>query len=276
MADAVSAALAGVGDDVRPPTLFMIFDGLVPDIASLLYALFLQEGKRVVYAGVCAGSESFQPMPCLFDEQQLLGGGVLGFLLPAEVGQVVVRHDYPVSQSTMRATSAVGNRIDTIDHRPAFAVYQEVIKQEYGIDLTRDNFYDYAVHFPFGLITAVDVLVRIPVAFGEDGSLSCVGEVPPNSMLRLLKAPAPENSSCIASIAAQLGKGKTALHSLLAFYCAGRRMHLGAGAASEIEQLEVATGASSIIGALSLGEIDQLQDLSIPRFHNAALVCLAL
>jgi hypothetical protein len=28
-------------------------------------------------------------------------------------------------------------------------------------------------------------------------------------------------------------------------------------------------------GALSLGEIDSLEDLSFPRFHNAAIVCIA-
>lgn len=276
VADAVSGALAEMPADRPPPTLFMVFDGMLPTIASALHVLFTQLGQRVAYAGVCAGSETFQPMPCLFDAVAVHGDAVLGVLLPAEAGQCVVRHDYPVSLSTMRATSAVGNRIERIDNRPAFAVYQAVIQQEYGVCLTRENFYDYAVHFPFGLITAVDVLVRIPVAFDDAGALYCVGEVPPNTMLRLLKAPLAENSACIAGIADGLGRARTARHPVLTFYCAGRRMHLGAGAASEIEQLAKATGASTLLGALSLGEIDQLPDLSIPRFHNAALVCLAL
>jgi len=35
------------------------------------------------------------------------------------------------------------------------------------------------LHFPFGIIRANhEVLVRIPVALEEDGSLFCVGEVP--------------------------------------------------------------------------------------------------
>lgn len=277
LANAVRGALSSPPDEV-PPLAFLVFDSMLPNVSSVLHRLYEQLGDIVRYAGVCAGSESFQPMPCLFDDQALIGGGVLGILLGREIDQVALRHDYPVSQTLMRATSTVGNRIERIDGRPAFAVYQEVIRHEFGIDLTPDNFYDYAVHFPFGLITAVDVLVRIPVAFDAEGSLWCVGEVPPNSLLRLLKAPPAENSRCVAGLTEVLGSSQSATHCqpLLAFYCAGRRMHLGQEAVSEIVQLAAATGASALMGALSLGEINQSCDLHIPRFHNAALVCLSI
>ena len=275
IADPLRGALS-TGDKGEEPVVFMVFDGMLPNVSSLLHGLYEELGAAIHYTGVCAGSESFQPMPCLFDGKTLIGGGVLVIMLGREIDRVALRHDYPVSQTLMKATSAEGNRIDHIDGRPAFTVYQEVIRHEFGIDLTHDNFYDYAVHFPFGLITAVDVLVRIPVAFDADGSLWCVGEVPPNTLLRLLKAPPAENSACIASLALALAGNTEALHRrpLLTFYCAGRRMHLGDGAVSEIAQLAAATGAGPLIGALSLGEIDQFSYLHVPRFHNAALVCL--
>lgn len=277
MADAVRSAHAAA-HWTSPPIAFLIFDGMLPNIASLLHGLYEQLGSTVRYAGVCAGSESFQPMPCLFDGERFLGGGVLGMLLGDEVRSLALRHAYPVAQTLMRATSSVGNRIEQIDGRPAFSVYQEVIRHEFGVDLTHDNFYDYAVHFPFGLVTAVDVLVRIPVAFDADGSLWCVGEVSPNSLLRLLKAPPAEDSRCVASLAEVLGEGSGAVQGrpLLTFYCAGRCLHLGPEAVSELGQLVAATGASPLIGALSLGEIDQERELHIPRFHNAALVCMSI
>lgn len=278
IAAAVAASPGLPGIEGERPTLFLVFDGMLANISSIMHEIFGRLGARVRYAGVCAGSETFQPMPCLFDAQQCHGGGVLGFMLDEGAGGVVVRHAYPTSQALMRATSGAGNRIDQIDNRPAFETYRQVIQQEYGVALTKENFYDYAVHFPFGLITALDVLVRIPVALNDDGSLFCVGEVPPQSMLRLLKAPPATNSACVAGIAEALGadKGQSAGRPLLTFYCAGRRMHLGDEAASEVTQLAAATGASAILGALSLGEIDQLADFGIPRFHNAALVCLSL
>lgn len=279
-ADSLAAAARKVLADsgvaaYPPPTLFMIFDGMLPNIASILNAVYAELKARIRYAGVNAGSETFQPMPCLFDRENTLGNGVLGLLLPAQ-NSAVVAHGYPVSRSLMKATSTDGNRIVSIDDRPAFDVYRQVIKTEYGVDLTHENFYDYAVHYPFGVVTAIDVLVRIPVAFNGDGSLFCVGEVPPNAMLRLLQAPAFADSTCIETIARRLGPPTHVGRDgpLLTFYCAGRRMHFGEAAAEEIVRLKTTTGATTLCGALSLGEIDCMEDLGLPRFHNATLVCM--
>jgi len=247
---------------------------MIPNIGTLMDSLHQHLQNPPQYVGVNAGSETFQPMPCLFDGERVIGNGVLGFLLPAHVHSVV-HHAYPVSRSLMHATSSEGNRILMIDDKPAFEVYQEVMFAEYGVALTRDNFYEYAVHFPFGVVMAMDVLVRIPVAMGDDGALICVGEIAPNSRLRLLRAPTLEASRCVPDICEKLAALPVSTHALLTFYCAGRRMHFGEQAAHELQQLKALSGNVQMFGALSLGEIDSLEDLRFPRFHNAALVCLA-
>lgn len=263
--------------DQTTPTLFLIFDGMLPNIGSLLAGLFSTLDHSVKYAGVNAGSETFKPIPCLFDQQRLVGNAVLGLLLPSQI-HTVVKHNYPITHQLMSATSTAGNRIDRIDGKPAFTVYQEVIRAEFGIEVTHENFYAYAVHFPFGLITLVDVLVRIPVAFNDDGSLFCIGEVPTHSKLWLLRAPAIEDSDCIDAVTAALHAGAPdAQHEkpLLTFYCAGRRMHFGNDANREIDQLQRQSGQTSLCGALSLGEIDSMKSIDFPRFHNATVVCIA-
>ena len=258
------------------PAVFMVFDGILPHIDSLLMQLHQGQGNDIYWSGVNAGSESFTPMPCLFDQQRLVSNAVMGWLLPGPT-RTVVRHGYPVSRSLLKATSAVGNRIDTIDGRPALSVYREVVRAEYGVELTRDNFYELAVHFPFGVVTALDVLVRIPVAFGDDESIICAGEVPPSSSLRLLRAPAFEDSHCIDSVSQSLvAQASDPGHPLLVFYCAGRRMHFGAAALKELDQLREQTATPELVGALTLGEIDSMQvgHLRFARFHNATVVCL--
>lgn len=64
---------------------------------------------------------------------------------------------------------------------------------------------------------------------------------------------------------------------LTAFYCAGRRMHFGEDTALELAQLASSCQASTLRGALTLGELDTIdaQGLLFPRFHNAAIVCIA-
>ncbi|WP_273424661.1 FIST signal transduction protein [Curvibacter lanceolatus] len=260
------------------PLLFMVFDGMLPDVGSLVDELHMALEKPVRYSGVNAGSETFQPMACLFDAERQAGMGVISLLLPPTVDSLT-RHGYPVSRALMTATTGQGNRIDTIDHRPAFDVYQQLILEEYGVQLTRENFYDYAVHFPFGLVTMVDVLVRIPVALGDDGSLICVGEIPPNSLMRLLRAPAADQGLAVTELATFIAERQadSPARSWLHFYCAGRRMHLGEQALQELQSLQRQSGQGALLGALTLGEIDTLDAAGLPRlprFHNACLVAL--
>jgi hypothetical protein len=260
-------------DDSRG-TLFTIFDAMLPHIGTLLNDTHAYLLKAPRYIGVNAGSESFQSMPCLFNNDRLVQNGVLGLYFPKKMNSAV-HHAYEESDIPFRATSATGNRIVKIDGQPAFAAYQKIIWEQYAVELTKENFYDYAVHFPFGLVTAMDVLVRIPVGLGDDDSIVCVGEIAANSMLRLLKAPALSESLCAQDIGVILQSNtvETVANSLLIFYCAGRRMHFDADAATELKQIHSATGHKRMYGALSLGEIDTLDDFECRRASNIPQAC---
>ncbi|HMA11959.1 MAG TPA: FIST C-terminal domain-containing protein, partial [Steroidobacteraceae bacterium] len=258
-------------------TLFLLFDALVPNISTLLDELYLQLANRVHYVGANAGSETFQPMPCLFDNTRTIQNGVLLMLLQPHLGAMLA-HGYAAPPRMISATSTEGNRIRQIDWRPAFEVYQELVRTQSGVEVTRENFYQHAVHFPFGIIRANhEVLVRIPVALEEDGSLFCVGEVPANAVLTLLEAPKVDSQHTLQTLL----KGLSQLHGdmqdseLLLFYCAGRRLHLGLEAATgELHQLAQRALAQQIAGALSLGEIGSSLQWGYPLFHNATLVAM--
>lgn len=265
--------LPDVAQPNHRPTLFLCFDAMLPNIATILDGVYLQLANRVGYAGVNAGSETFQPMPCLFDGTAMMGDGVLVLLLP-EALQPLLAHGFAAPERAMSATSTDGNRIVMIDWRPAFEVYQELIREQFGIALSRENFYEYAVHFPFGLLRANgEVVVRIPVALADDDSLFCVGEIPENAMLALLEAPA--SGAGLTPLAEQL-KARLGGHGaqLLTFYCAGRRMHLGAAAERELSTLQGVTAVSGMGGALSLGEIGSTVRKGYPMFHNATVVSM--
>jgi hypothetical protein len=271
IAQQVASHLEGVGE----ATLFMLFDAMVPNIATLLDETYLQLANRVHYTGSNAGSETFQPMPCLFDGQRLVSNGVLWVLLPNHKG-AILEHGYHAPLNIVYATSTEGNRISQIDWRPAFEVYQELVQKQYGVEITQANFYEHAVHFPFGIVRANHhVVVRIPVILNDDGSLFCVGEVPANSVLTLLERPSVDTQETLRV----LTEGLTAMNGncvdkeLLLFYCAGRRMHLGIETATtELQEFEKRTQASQVAGALSLGEIGGSTLHGYPLFHNAALV----
>jgi hypothetical protein len=174
------------------------------------------------------------------------------------------------------ATSTEGNHILQIDWRPAFEVYREMALAHYGVQVSRDNFYQLAVHFPFGIVHADGIIVvRIPVALEADGSLFCVGEVPPNALLTLLRAPEVDSGQTLETLAKGLSDigAEPQGRELLLFYCAGRRLHLGIDAAAEeVRSLLRRTEAAQLAGALSLGEIGTTARWGYPLFHNATLV----
>jgi hypothetical protein len=262
-------------DGVDEATLFMLFDAMVPNIGTLLDQLYLQLANRVHYAGANAGSETFKPLACLFDNQRLVNNGVLMVLLSEHKG-AILEHGYHAPPQTVYATSTAGNCISQIDWQPAFEVYQELVQSHYGVQITPENFYENAVHFPFGIVRANHhVVVRIPVMLTTDGALFCVGEVAPNSVLTLLKSPTVDTHETLSVLTKGLTamNGDSAASELLLFYCAGRRMHLGIEkATTELQEFEQRTRASQVAGALSLGEVGGSTLHGYPLFHNATLV----
>lgn len=275
MAEQLATGVRAQLDHTPDITLFMLFDAMVPNISMLLDELYLRLANRVHYAGGNAGSETFQPMPCLFDSQRVVQNGVLLMLLKSHHG-AILEHGYHAPQQTVYATSTTGNCISQIDWRPAFDVYQELVQEHYQVQITRDNFYQHAVHFPFGIVRANHhVVVRIPVMLGEDGALFCVGEVPANAVLTLLEAPTVDSKETLRVLTEGLTalNGDSAGAQLLLLYCAGRRMHLGLEASTrELQRFAAATQATQIAGALSLGEIGGSTVRGYPLFHNATLV----
>ncbi len=267
-------AMLKVADAVSGPTprgtLMLLFDALVPNIESWLAALYRRLGRGVHYLGANAGSETFQPMPCLFDAERVVTDAVLVLALPTLPGGVL-QHGYQPPRQLITATATEGNRIITIDWHPALEVYRGLARKRYGVTITPENFYEYGVHFPFGIIRASgEVLVRIPVAIDEAGALVCIGEVPENAILTLLSAEAVSSEATVNHLIGELGGAGRDFR--LTFYCAGRRLHDPARARQELAHL-AAQSAVPLAGALSLGEIGSSTRDGYPLFHNATLVC---
>lgn len=266
LADFLAENASPTGQDLT----FLCFDGMLPNIGSLLDRLYLDLGDTVTYLGCNAGSERFQPMPCLFVGSQWYEQAVLAFLLPGPVATGLT-HNYKTSTATVVATSGSGNLINQIDHLPALSRYEQLVEDGYKQRLTADNFYEMAVHFPVAILRADgEPLVRIPVALNESGAMYCVGEVPANALLTVVTGPQPGDRQSADYLVQALGK--TPAKATLVFACAGRCLHLGETAASaELADLRQRLPAPAMLGAVTLGEIGCTPS-GYPLFHNGALL----
>lgn len=272
-ADELAAFVDAYAGEDGSDTLLLFLDAMIPDIGTLLDHLYLQTGDRVRYAGANTGSETFKPLPCIFDNTTFVNNAVLALLLPKHPGAVLA-HRYCGAHFRYMATNASGNRIEAIDGRPAFAVYRELVAQAHGVELTRENFYQHAVRFPLALhMAAGEPLVRIVVAVEDDDSLYCVGEVPESALLSIAEAAPPGDTETAQQIASRAREHAPA--AALAFYCAGRLLYQGEEAAGrELAALQETLAPAPVFGALSLGEVGNFDGDGYPRFHNASIAAL--
>lgn len=168
-------------------TALVLLDGLTPNIYRFLEKLNDLLGEQCTFIGGGAGSISLEPQPCVFT--------AAGFQKDAAVVCVVdkhirlgVRHGWEQLAGPLVATATEGNTILQLNWRKAIDVYNEIVEKDCGIALDKGNFAGIAQGYPFGILREKeDDIVRDPLAIGDNGAIVCIGEVPPNTVLHVLK-----------------------------------------------------------------------------------------
>ena len=139
-------------DDDTEATLFCIFDALVPNIATHLDAWYLALADRVHYAGVNAGSERFVAIPLPVRPGALhrrrraaaASAGPPGRRARTRLPGARTGHHRHLRQRATASSRSTGGR--------PWRSMGEMMASQYGVSIDRDNFYTYAVHFPFGIL----------------------------------------------------------------------------------------------------------------------------
>jgi hypothetical protein len=257
-------------------SVLVLVDGLAPCIARFIEAVFDHIGGGPSFIGGGGGSLSFQQRPCLFTPQGLLAGAALVVSLDAALA-VGVRHGWQAIAGPFVVTGTAGNTVHQLDYRPAAEVYQACVGPQVQATLDSDNFFGHAKGYPFG-IERFDgsLLVRDPIVMQGD-SLVCVGEVPEQTAVhilrgdadRLIAAAAEGTEAALQQLGAPPGGG-------LLIDCISRVLFLGERFGEELAtvqgRLQQAGGHQHpLFGALTLGEIAN-NGAQCLEFYNKTLV----
>jgi hypothetical protein len=253
-----AAALQAVGAEHR--SVLVIVDGLSRRIARFVEAVFDQVGGGPAFMGGGAGSLSFRQRPCVITPEGLRQGVGLVVALDLPLG-IGVDHGWTSIAGPFVATRTDGNAVRQLDYRSAAAVYRACVEPHAGATLTPENFFDHAKGYPFG-IQRFDgsLLVRDPIVMNDD-ALVCVGEVPEQTVLRILRgdATALVTAARNGTAAALTALGRPPGGALLVD-CISRVLFLGDRFGEELTAAQdrlrsAAPGARPLAGALTLGEI---------------------
>ncbi|MCB9593274.1 MAG: FIST C-terminal domain-containing protein [Sandaracinaceae bacterium] len=254
-------------------TALVLVDGLARSLASFLEALYDRLGNTVAYWGGGAGSLRSGPRPCVFTEAGVFQDAAIVALVPA-AASLGVRHGWTKLVGPLVATRTSGNEIQELNWERALDVYRAAVAADCGREITEEGFFEVAKGYPFGLQKqGAEDVVRDPIAVGPAGSLRCVGDVPENAVLSILKG-VPEQLVAAAGAAAAAARAVGAPSRLsLVADCVSRAIFLEDRFAEELEAMDAARGdGASQIGMLTLGEISSQGNGYLELFNKTAVV----
>ena len=270
--DAVDNKFPDLGE---AKTMFVYVDGLATRIGDLVDSLFNVFGLELNYVGGGAGSLSFEQKPCLFTNDGLIQDSAVLALVDMNSG-IGVNHGWETISGPFKVTDVERNVIKTLDWKPAFDVYQQVVEKASGKTFSDDNFFDIAKGYPFGINRmGAEKIVRDPITVTDDGALVCVGEVPPESHVDILSG---SLDSLVQAAKNAMKQGQNAYRGeskgQAAFFidCISRVLFLEDDFGQELDA--VYDENLPLIGALTLGEIANSGDDYLAFYNKTAVIAV--
>ena len=240
--------------------LLIFIDAMANATEAFISRLFETVGGGINVIGGGTGSVDFIQRPCVFSRAGLVMETALVAQLPVAM-HCAVEHGWEILSGPFLVTEAKGTRVKTINYQPAFEIYKSLVEQITSYRFTGTNFFEISKNFPLGVLGINDdILVRDPIQV-LNNELYCVGSVPVNSMLYVLKGhadqlvTAAENAGIMAAKESSRNNPDS-MGIAIAFDCVSRVLYLGEKFSSELAAIQRGVGKNrTIIGALSIGEI---------------------
>jgi methyl-accepting chemotaxis protein len=177
----------------------------------------------------------------------------------------------------MKVTRASGNRVYTIDGKPAFDVYRQYAKER-GVNLVREGAGSFLIGNELG-VYFLDTIrhARAPLSVEADGSLTCAAEVEQGASVCILDGE-PASMVDAAKKAAEQARSTlqgTAASAVLLFDCVCRGMILESAFDREIEAVRSVFPDVPVCGFLTYGEIARARG-RLEGWHNTTAVVAAI
>lgn len=259
-------------------TFFTIIDGLSNNITNYISNLYNRLGNTVSYLGAGAGSLSLVQKPCLFYKDGFVEDAALicVFDMKSKLG---VRHGWDKLVGPFVATKTTGNTIIELNWQNPYEVYRDAIKKDCGKDIAKENFIDISKSYPFGMYKeGGEDIIRDPLKVEENGEIVCIGEVPENSILYIMKG---DNESLIkaterATTDCFESGVKIDFEHTIIIDCITRSLFLDKDYVNELKAIEKNI-TSPIVeakqqGALTLGEISSHGEGWVDFFNKTTVI----
>lgn len=256
-------------------TMFVFVDGFATRIGNFIESLFNIYGIELNFIGGGAGSLSMIQKPSIITNKGILMDAAVMASIKSSSG-IGVKHGWEVLAGPFKVSNSEGNKILTLENKSAFEIYKEVIENDCQENFDENNFFETAKAYPFGISKiGTEKIVRDPIMKLDDGSLVCVGEVPQNSFVHILKGKAGNlikaSESALFDARANL-ESTTDSGQIFLVDCISRVLFLEEDFNLELES--IGGGNSNVSGVLTLGEIANSGKDYLEFYNKTAVVAI--
>ncbi len=257
----------------------VLLDGLTSGISLFLSRLYHRLGDKINYIGGGAGSLSLIQKPCVFCREGVFQDAAIVAFVKMK-SKLAVKHGWVPIGGPFLVTSADRNQVKEINWENAYQVYKEQIEAHSGEVFNTEDFFAVAKAYPFGITKkGAEPVVRDPITVSEKGEIICVGEIPENTALMLLKG----YKQNLIEAAREAAQSCTAIPraeqiEALCFDCISRVLFLENDFQEELKAV-VDTFQQKYkellpTGALTLGEISSYGEGYIEFFNKTMVVSM--
>jgi hypothetical protein len=276
---------------VRRDLSIIFSDGLMQEGSNLIYGLQERLGKSFPLVGASASDNLRLLKTHLYFNQEIFSDAACGMLWGGKLNfGLGIKHGWKPLGKPRRITKSSGNIVYEIDDASAAKIYEEYL----ACDLTRlkKELKYISIFYPIGIYLPgeEEYLLRNILSIKDDGSLVFQGDVPQDSLIRLMIG---TRESCLAATQQAVDEAKKGLshptmdlkkrkikNFVLVFDSISRYILLRRDANKELQIIKEALGKDiPIIGIYTYGEQAPLRATSYQGrayFHNQTIAILAL
>lgn len=262
---------------LQDKTMFVFVDGLSEHISLLIESMLNCYGLLPNYIGGGAGS-LIDKKPCVITNEGLLDNAAVFALTDMRSG-IGVAHGWKPVAGPLKVTEADRHTVISLNWRPAFEAYREVVEKLSGEAFYDNEFFELAKGFPFGIVKmAKEMVVRDPLEV-DGNKIVCVGEIPVNSLVYILEGNKDSlisgvNDACRSALESyrQAAGGRTEKPLTTIFMdCVSRVLFLQSDFTLELEAAQM---GHPLLGALTLGEIANTGKSYLEFYNKTSVIGL--
>jgi hypothetical protein len=256
--------------DLSKHNLLLFIDAFADIKSEFIHSLFNFFGITVNYIGGGTGSLSTDKLPCIFTNDGATQNAAVIGIMKNKIA-MGVSHGWRAISDSLKVTEMNKNRIVSLDWRPAFEVYKEIIEKHSDIKFNGSNFSNISKSYPIGMVKLDSEMIIRDVLSVSENDLLLLDNIEEGDYINIMHGDINSllNSAKNAKLQSDDAEIIDSEHQDFCIDCITRAYYLKDQFNDEIEMIK---GSSELNGILSLGEIANNGETFLEIYNKTIVV----